>query len=106
MKWIHRECGMCRRAFKSRYGPAGESFCRACRARPTHKTTCAHTARLERAKQWTERHEVMGNSGYYVVSLHHTGYWACSCPRWKFKREQCKHIEEVLWVRAHPALAS
>lgn len=28
----------------------------------------------------------------YTVSIDAAGEYGCSCPRWKFKREQCKHI--------------
>jgi predicted nucleic acid-binding Zn finger protein len=33
----------------------------------------------------------------YVVSKKRDGTWACSCPRWIFKREDCKHIHELKW---------
>ena len=31
----------------------------------------------------------------YVVSLSTEGQYGCSCPVWKFRREQCKHIQSV-----------
>jgi hypothetical protein len=32
---------------------------------------------------------------HYVVSLTSSGEWQCSCPRWKFSRERCKHIDFI-----------
>jgi hypothetical protein len=44
-------------------------------------------------KQW----KVTGSSGTeYTVSLTHAGEYQCSCPRWKFRRESCKHIQDVM----------
>ena len=36
----------------------------------------------------------MGSS-YYVVSIDRDGNYGCSCPVWKFRREECKHIKQV-----------
>lgn len=44
---------------------------------------------------WIEKHEVQGKHGTYVVSKSDTGEWGCSCPVWKFHREECKHIKFV-----------
>jgi len=50
---------------------------------------------------WAERHSVPRSSGdgTWTVSRARDGTWGCSCPRWRFKREHCKHIDEV---QAHP----
>lgn len=34
-------------------------------------------------------------SGTWTVARRKDGSYGCSCPRWRFKREQCKHIAEV-----------
>jgi hypothetical protein len=31
----------------------------------------------------------------YIVATNESEEWGCSCPRWKFKREECKHIRQV-----------
>lgn len=31
----------------------------------------------------------------YTVSLTDEGEWKCSCPRWIFHREVCRHIQDV-----------
>lgn len=31
----------------------------------------------------------------YRVSIGLKGEWGCSCPHWKFRREECKHIREI-----------
>ncbi len=51
-------------------------------------------------KKWTVESWSMtrGRNEYdrvYTVSLSFDGEWGCSCPRWKFKREECKHIREI-----------
>ena len=50
---------------------------------------------------WAERHSVPRSSGdgTWTVSRARDGTWGCSCPRWRFKREHCKHIDEV---QSHP----
>jgi len=35
----------------------------------------------------------------YLVSETEEGEWQCSCPQWKFRRQECKHIRKV---RANP----
>lgn len=49
-----------------------------------------------------ERFEVGSNTldDWYVVS-HLGDEWGCSCPAWKFRREECKHILRVMnWLNA------
>jgi hypothetical protein len=53
------------------------------------------------ADRWIQRYSVPRSTGdgTWTVAQAKIGTWGCSCPRWKFKREQCKHIQEV---QAHP----
>lgn len=48
--------------------------------------------------QWTHRYSVERSSGEgtWTVAKAANGTWGCSCPQWKFKRRQCKHIDAVL----------
>lgn len=47
--------------------------------------------------KWVKRWKVRGSGGKtYVVALSDTGEYGCDCPVWKFRRERCKHIDEVL----------
>jgi len=48
--------------------------------------------------KWVSRWYVKSHSSdrEYVVSLADDGEtWGCSCPHWKFRRAECKHIREV-----------
>lgn len=47
--------------------------------------------------KWIEKYEVPKSkgTGSWIVSKSDTGQWGCSCPVWKFKREECKHIGAV-----------
>lgn len=47
--------------------------------------------------QWAQRYSVPRSSGEgtWTVSQAKNGAWGCACPRWRFKREQCKHIDAV-----------
>jgi hypothetical protein len=64
-------------------------------------------------KQWkVSSWKSSGNDltpGAYTVSLSVDGEWGCSCPRWKFKREECKHIREIQaqenWKKGDPTAA-
>lgn len=33
--------------------------------------------------------------GGYTVAVDRKGDFGCSCPVWKFRRQECKHITEV-----------
>lgn len=44
-------------------------------------------------KQWQVPSSI--GTGIWTVSLDKNGGYSCSCPRWKFKRENCKHIQDV-----------
>ena len=57
--------------------------------------------KLEAGTFWVRRFEVASHSNpdkSYVVALNTKDEWGCSCPVWKFRRLQCKHINEVLQV--------
>lgn len=45
-------------------------------------------------KQWVVPSDTDTEKNY-KVSLTHEGILQCSCPRWVFKRELCKHIQDV-----------
>lgn len=47
--------------------------------------------------KWIKKWKVEGESGSvsYVVSLSDKHIWGCSCPVWKYRRQECKHIVSV-----------
>lgn len=46
--------------------------------------------------KWIKKWDVQGSKGNtYTVSLGDDGSYGCSCPVWKFRREECKHIKGV-----------
>jgi hypothetical protein len=46
--------------------------------------------------RWVKRWKVPGSNGNtWTVAIDKEGNYGCSCPRWKFKREQCHHVEDV-----------
>lgn len=48
--------------------------------------------------KWIEKWNVTSESNpnkTYVVSLSELGIWGCSCPVWKFRRQECKHIQQI-----------
>lgn len=49
------------------------------------------------AKQWRDQWVVPSSDGSksYTVSLDFEGEYACACPRWIFRREECRHIQDV-----------
>ncbi len=50
-------------------------------------------------RQWVEYYEVDSESRpdtTYIVAKSAKGLWGCSCPRWIYHRENCKHIKHVL----------
>ena len=43
--------------------------------------------------KWIKRWDVPGSNGKaWRVAVDKDGNYGCSCPRWKFKREECHHI--------------
>lgn len=56
--------------------------------------------------RWKERWSVDSDDmeKEYTVARDAAGCFGCSCPRYKFKREQCKHIQTVIeWLEAKNA---
>ena len=46
--------------------------------------------------KWIKKWTVDGSVDKpWTVSLSDQGIYGCSCPRWKFKREECHHIGQV-----------
>jgi hypothetical protein len=46
--------------------------------------------------KWQYKCEVPGSKGAtWVVSQAEDGTWGCSCPVWKFRRQECHHIADV-----------
>ncbi len=46
--------------------------------------------------RWIKQVKIQGSASEpYTVSLGDDGTYGCSCPVWKFRREECKHISEV-----------
>jgi hypothetical protein len=46
--------------------------------------------------QWEQQWDVPGSTGrIYKVSRDYSGNYACSCPQWIYKRDDCKHIKAV-----------
>lgn len=58
-----------------------------------------HPIKLNRTSgRWTKLWSVESESRagtFYVIGRADSGEWACSCPRWIFNRECCKHIRHV-----------
>jgi len=56
---------------------------------------------------WVERWSVPSKSNpnqVYIVARNAHGEFACSCPVWKFRRQTCKHIQQVQNQLARPVL--
>lgn len=50
-----------------------------------------------RKDRWVKRWEVPKSSGdgNWIVAIDKDGNYGCSCPVWKFKRQECHHIKLV-----------
>lgn len=46
-------------------------------------------------RQWEVPSASSKTGKTYIISLTHDGNYECSCPRWVFAREDCKHIEAI-----------
>ena len=49
-------------------------------------------------QKWkVESYSEMGSSNGkpYTVSVSSEMVWGCSCPHWRFRRAECKHIREI-----------
>ena len=51
--------------------------------------------------KWIKKWQVKGTEKVWTVSLSDTDEYGCSCPVWKFRRQQCHHIE---FVKSNPSL--
>ena len=46
--------------------------------------------------RWAHRWKVPGSDGHeWTVAQAHDGSYGCSCPIWRFKRQECHHIAFV-----------
>lgn len=47
--------------------------------------------------RWVKRWEVPSSSGNgtYTVAVDKDDNYGCSCPAWKFRRQECHHIKQV-----------
>jgi len=47
--------------------------------------------------KWIKKWKVQSSSGNgnYIVSIDVNGNYGCSCPVWKFRRQECHHIVKV-----------
>jgi hypothetical protein len=46
--------------------------------------------------RWVKRWEIEGSNGHvWIVAQDKDGNYGCSCPIWKFKRQECHHIIQV-----------
>jgi len=47
--------------------------------------------------RWIKKWVVESNSGNgnYTVSLSELGVYGCSCPAWKFRKQECSHIQYI-----------
>ncbi len=48
---------------------------------------------------WSDYWSVTSDSNpdrSYIVAKHVKNGWGCSCPRWIYHREECKHINVIL----------
>ena len=54
--------------------------------------------------QWVKKWTVASftSNRFYTVAVDKFGNYACSCPRGKYKREQCKHIQHVIDSQMKP----
>ena len=46
--------------------------------------------------KWRKRWQVEGSKGdIYTVAVDELGQYGCSCPAWKFRRIECRHIKYI-----------
>jgi hypothetical protein len=50
-----------------------------------------------RNDKWVKRWEIPKSSGdgNWIVAIDKNGNYGCSCPVWKFHRQECHHIKQV-----------
>ena len=53
--------------------------------------------------KWIKRFKVQSSSGNgdYIVAIDKEGNYGCSCPVWKFRRQECHHIKQIKLVTVH-----
>ncbi len=59
--------------------------------------------------KWVKRWEVhsMTSDNTYTVALDENGDYGCSCPVWRFRRQQCKHIAVIKEeIKREPKIAN
>jgi len=45
---------------------------------------------------WITKWSVPGSKGKtWTVAINDSGEFGCSCPVWRFKRQECKHIRKI-----------
>jgi len=45
---------------------------------------------------WVKKWEIEGSNGHiWIVAVDKDGNYGCSCPVWKFKRQECHHIIQI-----------
>lgn len=94
-KTLWQTCLTCGKQFRGRYMAMD---CATCKRKSTPRGNANYCGPLTgKDDEWVERHEVASSDleRMYTVSRHRDGHWGCSCPVWKFKRQECKHIDEV-----------
>jgi len=54
-------------------------------------------ATAAKSDRWVKRWEVPKSTGdgNWIVAIDKDGNYGCSCPVWKFKRQECHHIKQV-----------
>jgi len=52
-------------------------------------------------KKWKVKSE--NSDREYTVSLSDLGVWGCSCPAWKFRRQECAHIKHIKRTNPEPS---
>lgn len=52
---------------------------------------------VTKTDRWVKRWEVpkSTDNGTWIVAIDKEGNYGCSCPVWKFKRQECHHIKQV-----------
>jgi hypothetical protein len=47
--------------------------------------------------KWVKRWTVKGSNGKeWTVAIDKDGNYGCSCPVWKFRRQECHHITQIM----------
>lgn len=71
-------------------------YCLGCR-RKMLKERDLKEKTMKSADKWVKRWNIPKSTGegFWTVAVTADGEWGCSCPQWKFKRIECKHIHQV-----------